>query len=123
MKIHVKSTIGGLAQVIEDTLVEINRGVWHASLNQGSEGSPGIDCELPEKVDFQVELIAENGANALTRTTTKNQPEQRTTETRTESAKQTVNKENTTETTTTQDSTSGRVTNGRGGTDTQNETL
>ena len=123
MKIHVKSTIGGLAQVIEDTLVEINRGIWHASLNQGTEGSPGIDCELPEKVDFQVELIAENGANVLTRTTTKYQPAQQTTETQTDNGRQTTTNEEASENSQQSDNTSAQVNNTRGGGETQIETL
>lgn len=123
MKLYLKSTVGGLAQTITDVLVEINRGVWHANLNQGNPGSPGISCDLPEKVDFQVELIAEDGANALQRTTSKVQPEARTTTTQTEAARISTQTQRTTTTGDTTQNMDGTVTNNRGGDDSTTETL
>lgn len=123
MKIHVKSTVGGLSQTITDVLVELNRGVWHANLNQGNPGSPGLSCELPDKVDFQIELIAENGANALQRTTSKVQPEARTTSVQTEGEKVTYQSQNSQTQSQSDASSSGTVSNTRGGTDRADETL
>lgn len=123
MKIHVKSSPGNLSQAVVDAMVELNRGLWHVRQNQGSEGSPGIQVLLPEFIDFEVELIADGGANALTAITSTSEPEVITRETRTEGAQVTNSQEDVKAEQNDDTVSTGKIRNARDGGDESTEIL